>query len=116
MNQFNHLIWAAPIVPVLKRDKKTIHFCGDYRLTVKRAVTIDQHPILKIEDLLTKIAGGKYLDLSQAYQQLPLHEDYKQLIHIKAYLLTLICLLEFHLPLAFSNEQWKLYFRTFLMY
>ena len=26
--------WAAPIVPVLKQDKKTIRLCGDYRFTV----------------------------------------------------------------------------------
>ena len=67
--------WAVPIVPVLKRVKKTICLCGDYHLTVNRAVKIDQYPIPKTEDLLTKIAGGKYfksLDLSQAYQQLPL--------------------------------------------
>ena len=52
--------WAAPIVPVLKHDKKTIHLCRNYHLTVNRAVKIDQYPILKIEDLLNKIAGGKY--------------------------------------------------------
>ena len=42
-------------------------------------------PIPKIEDLLTKIPGGKYftsLDLSQAYQQLPLHEDSKKFVAI----------------------------------
>ena len=56
-----------------------IRLCGDYRLTVNWAVKIDQYPIPKIEDLLSKIAGGKYftsLDLSQAYQQLPLHEKF----------------------------------------
>ena len=77
--------WTAPIVLVLKRDKKTICLCGDYHLTVNRAVKIDQYPIPKIEDLLTKIAGGKYftsLDLSQAYQQLTLHEDSKKFVAI----------------------------------
>ena len=46
---------------------------------------IDQYPIPKIEDLLAKIAGGKYFtssDLSQAYQQLPLHENYKKFVAI----------------------------------
>ena len=73
---------------VLKCDKKTIRLCGDYRLTVNRAVKIDQYPIPKIEDLLTKIAGGKYftsLDLSQAYQQLLLHEDSKKFVAINAH-------------------------------
>ena len=26
--------WAAPIIPALKCDKKTIRLCGDYHLTV----------------------------------------------------------------------------------
>ena len=26
--------WAAPIVPVLKKDKQSIRFCGDFRRTV----------------------------------------------------------------------------------
>ena len=26
--------WAAPIVPVLKKDKKSIRICGDFRLTI----------------------------------------------------------------------------------
>ena len=41
--------WAAPVVPVLKRDKKTLHLCGDYQLTINRAVKIDQYPILKLK-------------------------------------------------------------------
>jgi len=80
--------WAAPIVPVLKRDKQTIRLCGDYQLTVNRVVKLDQYPIPKIEDLLTKIAGGKYftsLDMSQAYQQLPLHEASKKLVTINTH-------------------------------
>ena len=80
--------WAAPIVSVLKRDKKTTCLCGDYRLTVNQAVKVDQYPIPKIKDLLAKIAGGKYftsLDMSQAYQQLPLHEDSKKLVTINTH-------------------------------
>ena len=76
--------WAAPVVPVLKRDKKTLRLCGDYRLTINQAVKLDQYPIPKIEDLLTKIAGGRYftsLDMSQAYQQLLLHDESKKLAH-----------------------------------
>lgn len=80
--------WATPVVLILKRDKKTLHLCGDYRLTINRAVKLDQYPIPKIEDLLTKIAAGKYftsLDMSQAYQQLPLHDESKKLVTINTH-------------------------------
>ena len=75
--------WAAP---VLKCDKQTIRLCGDYRLTVNQVVQLNQFPIPKIEDLLAKLAGGKYfisLDMSQAYQQLPLDDNSKKLVVIK---------------------------------
>ena len=80
--------WAAPVLPVLKHDKQSIHLCGDYRLTVNQAVQLDQFPIPKIEDLLAKLSGGKYfssLDMSQAYQQLPLDDESKKLVVINTH-------------------------------
>ncbi len=70
--------WAAPIVPVLKSDKTSVRICGDYKLTVNHASKLDSYPIPKIEDLFAILAGGKTfskLDMSQAYQQLPLEEE-----------------------------------------
>ena len=58
--------WAAPIVPVVKTDKK-IRICGDFRLTINPALEVDRYPIPKIEDLLATLAGWKIfskLDLS----------------------------------------------------
>ena len=49
--------WAAPIVPVLKSDKKHVRICGDFKQTVNRASHVDKYPIPKIEDLLQ---GGNY--------------------------------------------------------
>jgi len=37
--------WAAPIVPILKADKKSVRICGDYKLTVNRACKLDHYPI-----------------------------------------------------------------------
>ena len=77
--------WAAPIVPVLKQDKSSVRICGDFRLTVNKAVKLDRYPIPKIEDLFAKLSGGKRfskLDLSQAYQQLELDEESKQYVVI----------------------------------
>ena len=65
--------WAAPIVPILKRGRKSVRICGDFKLTVNQASKLDRYPIPKIEDLFAKVNGGKVftqLDLSQAYQQL----------------------------------------------
>ena len=46
---------------------------------------LDRYPIPKVEDLFSRLRGGEYfskLDLSQAYQQLPLEDDSKQYVVI----------------------------------
>ena len=61
--------WVAPIVPVIKRDKETMHTCGDYKLTVNTASKLEQYPISRTEDLFTVLSGGQYfstLNMSQA--------------------------------------------------
>jgi len=32
--------WAAPTVPVIKADKKSVHICGDSKLTVNKAYSL----------------------------------------------------------------------------
>ena len=73
--------WAAPIVPVLKPDCKSIRICGDYKLTANKALRLEQYPLPKVEDLFSTLAGGitfTKLDMSQAYQQLLLDEIQKK--------------------------------------
>jgi len=80
--------WAAPIVPVLKADKSSVRICGDFSLTVNQVSKLDRYPIPKIEDLLASLAGGKVftkLDLSQAYQQVPLDETSKKYVVINTH-------------------------------
>ena len=80
--------WAAPIVPVLKSDKASIRICGDFRQTVNPVSKMDRYPIPKVEDLFAALAGGKLfskIDLSQAYQQLPLDEESKQYVVINTH-------------------------------
>lgn len=72
--------WAAPIVPVLKPDG-SVRICGDYKLTVNSASSLEQYPIPRVEDLFNTLAGGKQfskLDLSHAYQQIVMDEESKK--------------------------------------
>ena len=80
--------WAAPIVPVLKQDKKSLRLCGDFKLTVNQASKLDKYPIPKIEDLFSKLTGGKSftkLDMSQAYQQLVLDKESREFVVINTH-------------------------------
>ena len=82
-----HSDWAAPIVPVVKADG-TIRICRDYKSTVNKVSKLDRYPIPKTEDLLTSLCGGKTfskLDLSQAYQQLPLDEESRKYLTINTH-------------------------------
>ena len=76
--------WAAPIVPVLKRDG-TVRICGDYKVTVNKAAKPDSYPLPRIDDMFTALTGGKQftkLDLAHAYQQIGLDDASKKLVTI----------------------------------
>ena len=77
--------WASPIVVVLKADKQNVRICGDFKQTLNPVSKLDTYPIPKVEDYFAKLAGGKTftkLDLSQAYQQLPLDKESKKYVVI----------------------------------
>ena len=77
-----HSDWAAPIVAVPKPDG-TVRICGDYKVTVNPAIDIEQYPLPRPEDLMASLAGGQKftkLDLSSAYQQMPLEETSRPLV------------------------------------
>lgn len=74
--------WAAPIVPVLKSTGE-VRICGDYKVTINRAVKVDKYP--NINDIYAKLSGGQLyskLDLSHAYQQVVLDKDSQRLTTI----------------------------------
>ena len=76
--------WAAPIVPVVKKNG-TVCICGDYEVTANRATLTESYPLPLVDELMTDLAGGKYftkLDLSQAYLQLPLHHESPELLTV----------------------------------
>ena len=61
--------WAAPVVPILKRDG-SIRLCGDYKLTINRAAIVDPYPLPRIEDISSSIGNAKvFSKLDLAWQQ-----------------------------------------------
>ena len=80
--------WAAPIVTVLKKDRSGVRICGDFRQTVNPVSRLDRYPIPRVEDLLATLAKGESfskIDLSHAYQQLPLDEESRQYVVINTH-------------------------------
>ena len=68
--------WAAPIFAVPKSDG-SVRICGDYKVTLNKAMVCETHPIPRTEDMFTATAGGTSftkLDLSHAYLQLELDD------------------------------------------
>ena len=87
LQRVDHSEWAAPIVPVPKRDG-TIRVCGDYKVTVNPSLRIDQYPLPKPSDLMACLSGGKSftkLDLTAAYQQMQLDPDSAKLVTINTH-------------------------------
>lgn len=102
----DHAEWAAPIVAVLKADKKSVRVCGDFRLTVNPVSKLVKYPVPKAEDLFATLQGGTIfskLDLSQAYQQLRLAESSRKyvVVNTQGYSSILGCPMVFHLHLVF---------------
>ena len=83
----DHSEWAAPIVPVPKKDG-SIRICGDFKVTINPALRIDQYPLPKPSDLMACLTGGKRftkLDLTSAYQQMLLDEASSKLVAINTH-------------------------------
>ena len=56
----------------------SIRICGDFKQKVNRAARLDTYSIPKVKDILEKLSQEKYfskLDLSQAYNQVPLSAE-----------------------------------------
>ncbi|XP_037512230.1 uncharacterized protein K02A2.6-like [Rhipicephalus sanguineus] len=76
--------WAAPIVPVPKRDG-SVRICGDFKVTINPVATVEKYPLPRIEDLWSALSGGQKftkLDLRDAYQQLVLQEASRKYVTI----------------------------------
>ena len=87
LRRVEHAKWAAPIVPVPKKDG-AIRICRDYKVTINPALRIDQYPLPKPADLMACLTGGKRftkLDLTSVYQQMPLDTASMKLVTINTH-------------------------------
>ena len=74
--------WATPIVPVVKSNNG-IRICGDYKVTVNKALQVERYPLPTPQAIFASLAGGEKftkLDLRQAYLQCEVDEDAKTLL------------------------------------
>ena len=79
---------ATPIVPVLKNNGEDVQICGDFKVTVNQALKVDKYPLPRIEDIFANLSNRqKYskLDLRQAYLQLEVIDDSKELLTINTH-------------------------------
>ena len=87
LRKTDHSKWAAPIVPVPKKDG-TVRVCRDYKLTVNPVLHVDQYPLPSPNELMSTLAGGKHftkLDLTSAYQQMLLDEESAKLVTLNTH-------------------------------
>ena len=71
----------------MKQDG-TVRVCGDYKLTVNKVSKLDAYPIPKLDDLYSKLAGGKTfteLDLNHAYEQMLVDDSSKEFLTINTH-------------------------------
>lgn len=76
--------WGTPLVPVLKGDGN-VRLCGDYKSTVNRHVKDVVHPLPTVDEVFSKLNGGKKfskLDLSKCYNQFELDEKSREICAI----------------------------------
>ena len=83
----NTSTWASPIVPVIKTDG-SVRICGDYKVAVNGALKSDVYPLPTPDDLFAALAGSKVyskLDMKNAYLQLPLSEESREIVTINTH-------------------------------
>ncbi|CAH8531426.1 unnamed protein product [Schistosoma bovis] len=79
--------WASPIV-VIKKANGTIRICADFSTGFNAALEQHHYPLPVPEDLFTMLNGGNFfakLDLADAYLQVEVAEDSRELLTINTH-------------------------------
>ncbi|RTG90614.1 uncharacterized protein DC041_0002092 [Schistosoma bovis] len=83
----SYSVWAAPIV-VIKKVNGTIRICADFFTGLKAALKQCNYPLPAPADLFTMLNGGTFfakLDLADAYLQVEVAEDSRDLLTINTH-------------------------------
>ena len=118
IEQVQYAEWAAPIVPVLKADGKSLRICGDFKVTVNKASKLDRYPIPKIEDLFATLSHGTSftkLDMSRLTSRSCWMMSLKSMLlstHTRGSFATIDYLLVFPRHQGYSNESWNVSSKT----
>ncbi|CAH2285941.1 Hypothetical predicted protein [Pelobates cultripes] len=87
ISQVHNSEWASPIVPVRKRNGE-IRICGDFRMALNTQLKINKYPLPRVDYLFASLAGGQKfakIDMKNAYLQLSVHPDSRQLLMINTH-------------------------------
>lgn len=82
-----HSDWAAPIVAVRKANG-SIRICGDYSTGLNNALQPNDYPLPVPDDIFASLAGMRHfsiIDLSNAYLQIEMDEDSKNLLTVNTH-------------------------------
>ena len=77
-----HAEWAAPVV-VVKKPNGKLRICTDFSTGLNNALVDYEYPLPLPEDIFASLDGGvvfSQIDFSDAYLQVPLSEDARELV------------------------------------
>ena len=87
ITRVQHSEWATPVVLVVKQNGG-VRICGDFKATVNPQLCVEQYPLPLINDIFAILAGGETfskIDLRQAYLQMEMDEQSKQMLTINTH-------------------------------